>query len=126
MSQRLPDRPLLSPMLSGQLVGLFKALANDTRLRILHHLIRSSEATVNDIAGALGMSPQAISNQLQRMSDWGILKSRREGISIHYRVVNPCVAELLDRAVCWLEQPERTSCGPACGADPAAPLACDI
>lgn len=112
--ERLPERPLLSPILAGQLVGLFKVLANDTRLRILHHLIRSSEATVGDIAGALGMSPQAISNQLQRLSDWGVLRSRREGISIHYRLINPCVAELLDRALCWLEQPDRSDCGPSC------------
>ncbi len=37
------------------------------------------------------MRPQAVSNQLQRLLDRGILGSRREGNSIIYRIVDPCV-----------------------------------
>ena len=90
-------------MLAGQLGGLFKVLSNDTRLRMLHELIRKDEACVSDLSSALGMSQQAISNQLQRLTDWRILSSRREGNSIYYRLVNPCVHELLDRALCFVE-----------------------
>ena len=36
---------------------------------------------VTDLAGSLGMKPQAVSNQLQRLSDLGIVASRREGTS---------------------------------------------
>ena len=90
-------------MLAGQLGGLFKVLANDTRLRILHELIRREEACVTDLCTALGMSPQAISNQLVRLNDWRILSSRRDGVNIFYRIVNPCVPELLDRALCFAE-----------------------
>ena len=90
-------------MLAGQLAGLFKVMANDTRLRLLHELIRQKEACVSDISGALGMSPQAVSNQLQRLTDWRILASRREGNSIFYRIINPCIPELLDRALCFVE-----------------------
>jgi len=99
----LPKRTLLSPMLSGQLAGLFKVMSNDTRLRLLHELIRQKEACVSDLSTALGMSPQAISNQLQRLTDWRILASRRDGNSIFYRIINPCVPELLDRALCFVE-----------------------
>ena len=99
----LPERTLLSPMLAGQLAGLFKVMSNDTRLRLLHELIRQKEACVSDLSAALGMSPQAISNQLQRLTDWRILASRREGNSIFYRIINPCVPELLDRALCFVE-----------------------
>ena len=49
------------------------------------------------------MSPQAISNQLVRLNDWRILSSRRDGVNIFYRIVNPCVPELLDRALCFAE-----------------------
>ena len=99
----LPERTLLSPMLAGQLAGLFKVMSNDTRLRLLHELIRQKEACVSDLSAALGMSPQAISNQLQRLTDWRILASRREGNSIFYRIINPCIPELLDRALCFVE-----------------------
>jgi DNA-binding transcriptional ArsR family regulator len=99
----LPERTLLSPMLAGQLAGLFKVMSNDTRLRLLHELIRQKEACVSDLSAALGMSPQATSNQLQRLTDWRILASRRDGNSIFYRIINPCVPELLDRALCFVE-----------------------
>ncbi|MBS2039695.1 helix-turn-helix transcriptional regulator [bacterium] len=99
----LPERNLLSPMLSGQLAGLFKVMSNDTRLRLLHELIRKQEACVSDLSQALGMSAQAVSNQLQRLTDWRILNSRREGNCIFYRIINPCIPELLDRALCFVE-----------------------
>ena len=73
-------------------MALFKVLANDTRIRLLHHLVRSGEATVTDLAKTLGMKPQAVSNQLMRLSDTGMLASRRDGNNVYYRVVNGCVA----------------------------------
>lgn len=85
------------------LAGLFKVLANDTRLRLLHALARSEELCVTDLAEEVGMKPQAVSNQLQRLADRGILGSRREGLQIFYRIVDPCVPALLDQGLCLLE-----------------------
>ena len=84
-------------------MALFKVLANDTRIRLLHHLVRSGEATVTDMAKTLGMKPQAVSNQLVRLSDTGMLASRRDGNNVYYRVVNGCVPPLLDLALCLME-----------------------
>jgi len=86
-----------------QVMALFKVLANDTRIRMLHHVIRRGEATVTDIAKTLGMKPQAVSNQLVRLSDTGMLSSRREGNNVYYRVVNACVSPLLDLALCLMQ-----------------------
>ena len=99
----LADRPLLSFVESVKVMALFKMLANDTRVRLLHHLVRSGESTVSDLGKALGMKPQAVSNQLVRLSDTGMLCSRREGNNVFYRVVNGCVAPLLDLALCLME-----------------------
>jgi DNA-binding transcriptional ArsR family regulator len=84
-------------------MALFKVMANDTRIRILHHIVRSGEATVTDIAKTLGMKPQAVSNQLVKLSDTRMLTSRREGNNVFYRVENGCVAPLLDLALCLME-----------------------
>jgi len=78
----LKDRPLLNPIQAGGLAAVFKVLANDTRLRLLHALVRTDELCVTDLAASLGMKPQAVSNQLQRLSDLGVLASRRDGTSI--------------------------------------------
>jgi DNA-binding transcriptional ArsR family regulator len=104
----LLDRIDLSALQVVKLKGLFKMIGNETRLLILHALIRSGELCVNDIARALSMKPQTISNQLQRMADKGILGSRREGNSIYYKITDPCVPEILDRALCLIEMTNKS------------------
>lgn len=99
----LSDRPLLSPIQAGGLASVFKVLANDTRLRLLHALLRADELCVTDLATGLGMQPQAISNQLQRLLDLGIVATRRDGNNKYYRVVNGCVEPLLGLALCLTE-----------------------
>jgi DNA-binding transcriptional ArsR family regulator len=103
----LKDRPLLSFVDAVKVVALFKVLANDTRIRLLHHLVRAGEATVTDLAKALGMKPQAVSNQLVRLADTGMLASQRDGNHMYYRVVNGCVPPLLDLALCLMEDEGR-------------------
>jgi DNA-binding transcriptional ArsR family regulator len=108
----LQDRPLLTFVEAVKVMALFKVMANDTRIRIVHHIVRSGEATMTDIAKTLGMKPQAVSNQLVRLSDTRMLASRREGNNVFYRVENGCVAPLLDLALCLMEDernPERTN-----------------
>lgn len=97
------DRPLISLEQARQLMGLFKVFGNDSRLRLLHALVREGELCVTDLAAAVEMKPQAVSNQLQRLVDRGMLASRREGSNIFYRVVDPCVPILLERGLCLIE-----------------------
>lgn len=101
--RNLSDRPLLSPVQAGGLASVFKVLANDTRLRLLHALLRADELCVTDLATRLGMQPQAISNQLQRLLDLGIVATRRDGNNKYYRVLNGCVEPLLGLALCLTE-----------------------
>lgn len=100
----LKDRRLITSAEAAELMGLFKVLANDTRLRLLHALARCGELCVTDLASSVGMKPQAVSNQLQRLVDRGILKSTRRGNNIHYRVVDPCTLNLLDLGLCLIEE----------------------
>jgi DNA-binding transcriptional ArsR family regulator len=105
----LRERPLLTLEQAAEIEGLFKILANDTRLRLLHALSRAGELCVTELATAVEMTPQAVSNQLQRLVDRGILGSRRKGNNIYYRIVDPCVANLLEYALCLSEDAqERT------------------
>lgn len=97
-----PDESPLSDKDASDLEDLFKILANDTRLKLLHHLALAREICVCDLAGSLGMKPQAVSNQLKRLSDRGIVSTRRSGNNIYYRVVDTCILDLLHKAVCLL------------------------
>lgn len=106
----LQQRPMLDPSQAEALAGLFKIFAGETRLRLLHALVREGQLCVNDLAERVGMKPQAISNQLQRLADQKIVSATRNGNQIHYRIVDPCVGSLLQEGLCLLEDsPNRAS-----------------
>lgn len=102
-SPAIEMRPLIDSALAKGLESVFKILGNHTRLRLLHALVRHPDLCVGEISEAIGMKPQAVSNQLQRLVDKGILVSRRSGLKIHYRIVDPCVVSLLDKGLCLVE-----------------------
>lgn len=84
----------IAPAELDRLSLLFKALGDATRLRIVLAL-RSQEMCVCDIAAALGMSESAVSHQLRRLREQGLVRRRREGQVIYYALDDEHVAELL-------------------------------
>ena len=112
------DRPLIDLKRAAALSRLLKIFANDTRLRLLHALERGGEVCVTDLAAAVEMAPQAVSNQLQRLADRGVVSARREGTRLYYRIADPCVAGILDLGFCLLEEtgePSRRRRAPVAG-----------
>lgn len=99
----LSGRPLLSAQQARALESTFKMLANATRLRMLHALERAGELSVGELADILGMKPQAVSNQLQRLADRGIVAARRDGVQMRYSILDPCVPTLLHQGWCLAE-----------------------
>ena len=90
---------------------LFAVLANDTRLRLLHQIARCEEACTTELAEALEMKAQAVSNQLQRLQDKGIVDRRRDGNNVYYRIIDNCVVVLLERGLCLIEEAAKRASG---------------
>ncbi len=67
------------------LLDIFKALSDETRLRILK-LLERDELCVCDIVAALGMSQPKVSFHLNVLKEAGLIKDRKEGRWIHYRL----------------------------------------
>ena len=107
----LAERPLLGIETAAELARVYETLANDTRLRLLHVLLKEGEIYPSGLAAKLGMKPQAVSNQLQRLSDRGIVQTRREGNNVLYRIVDPCIIDLIDRGLCLLEDTRASQAG---------------
>jgi ArsR family transcriptional regulator, lead/cadmium/zinc/bismuth-responsive transcriptional repressor len=99
---KLSERPLISPEEAVELSALFKIFANHNRLRLLHAMARAGEIRVLDLAAALEMKVQAVSNQLQRLADQGFIEASREGQNIFYRIKNPCLPGILEYGLCLL------------------------
>ena len=98
----LAQRALIGEPEVDQLAGLFRVLASDTRLRMLHAIARAGECSVGDIAAEVGATPQTVSNHLQRMADQQIVATRRDGNRIYYRLIDPCVGGLIELGLCLL------------------------
>jgi ArsR family transcriptional regulator len=71
-----------------QLVTLFSALADPTRLRLLHLLSRG-EVCVCYFIEILGETQTKISRHLAYLRRAGIVAARRDGKWMHYRLVQP-------------------------------------
>jgi DNA-binding transcriptional ArsR family regulator len=99
----LAARPLISVRQAKALESTFKMIANATRLRMLHALACDGELCVGELADKLGMKTQAVSNQLQRLADRGIVQAEREGLQIRYSILDPCVLSLLEQGWCLAE-----------------------
>jgi DNA-binding transcriptional ArsR family regulator len=78
---------------------LFAALADRTRLRILHALLVADELCVCDVAHVLGMSVAAASHHLRKLRLLGILKLRNDGKMAYYALRDRFAAELATQAV---------------------------
>lgn len=67
---------------------LFKALADQTRLRIIH-LLGDGEVCVRFFVEMLDAHQPKISRHLAYLRRAGLVSTRREGKWIHYRLVEP-------------------------------------
>ena len=61
-------------------------LGDLTRLKILYALNKGDELCVCDLADILDREVSAISHQLRRLKDRGLVKKRRDGVTIYYRI----------------------------------------
>ncbi len=74
---------------------LFKALAEDNRLRIIH-VIAEGEMTVSQVVEATGLSQPLASHHLRALREAGIVRSRRDGPFIRHALADPNVLERLE------------------------------
>ncbi len=83
------------------LEGVFKALADATRLRILA-LLAGGEVCVCHIHDTLGVPQPTASRHLAYLRRLGLVEVRREGVWMHYRIstaLDPVVQGIIDATV---------------------------
>ncbi len=77
-----------------ELLKIFKALCDETRLKIVEFLL-DGEKCVCEIVPFTKRTQSTVSIQLAKLESLGIVKSRREGKSVYYRISNPKVRRIL-------------------------------
>lgn len=68
----------------NELVSIFKALSDETRLRIVK-LLEHGELCVCDLVEALDLIQPKVSFHLSALKDAGLVRDRKDGKWIHYR-----------------------------------------
>jgi ArsR family transcriptional regulator len=82
------------PLLLADLGELFQVFADPTRLGILSALA-AGELCVCDLGAVLGMSQSAVSHQLAVLRGARLVRYRREGKVVHYRLDDEHVGAIL-------------------------------
>ena len=83
-----PTLVALGDAAARDLVQLFKLLADETRLRIMHYLMQISEMNVRTFVGLLGQTQPAVSHHLALLRIGGIIDRRRQGKNNFYRLTD--------------------------------------
>jgi ArsR family transcriptional regulator len=94
----------LSDAAAVDLERLLKALADKTRLKIIHQLmqVREDDAVcVCDIVPELGLTQPTISYHLKQLRDAGLVEREKRGTFAHYRLA----PEALDRVGAIFAEP---------------------
>ena len=77
--------------------SILKALAHESRLRIVHRLDKG-ECCVCDLVELVGSDQSTVSRHLARLRSAGIVEGERRGKHIYYRLLTPCVLSFLSCA----------------------------
>lgn len=100
-------RTLLPHPLPEELAELiarrFRAMGEPMRVRLLDRL-RDGEASVNDLAAALGTSQQNVSKHLAVLADAGVLARRKEGNRVYYRILDEAIVDVCEQVCGSLHQ----------------------
>lgn len=91
-------------------VEVFRMLADATRVRLLWALL-DQELSVNDLAAAVNKLPTSVSQHLAKLRMARLVRARRDGTRIFYRVENDHVRQLVRDAMSHVDHASSTSLG---------------
>jgi len=111
MASCCATKPLPRLKKAAELASIYRALGDETRLRILA-LLRDGEVCVCHIQGGLRLPQPTISRHLAYLRRAGLVHARREGIWMHYHlapVSSPVVRQVLESALHALTHADTTA-----------------
>lgn len=87
-------------------IDYMKILANRSRLLVMCKISREPHS-VSELVALTGMSQPALSHQLAKLREEGMVSTERKGKQIYYSVASPALADLVEYVCyqfqCWGE-----------------------
>ncbi|WP_043097195.1 ArsR/SmtB family transcription factor [Kallotenue papyrolyticum] len=88
----------ISPEAAQALARIFKAMADPTRVRMLHALSQG-ELPVCDLAQLIGLSESAVSHQLSLLYALRIVRRRKHGRHVFYALDDEHIRRLIEQGM---------------------------
>jgi ArsR family transcriptional regulator len=85
-------------------LGVFQALADENRLRIIE-VLQGGERCVCDLQSSLDLGQSLLSHHLRVLREAGLVRSRKEGRWVHYALSD----EVLNMAEEWISETRETA-----------------
>jgi DNA-binding transcriptional ArsR family regulator len=89
----------LDQLNAAAVADMFKALADETRMKIAYALSVEKEMCVCDVANVIGSSVATASHHLRLLRNMGLAKYRKEGKMVFYSLDDDHVTQLIQIAV---------------------------
>lgn len=97
-------RTLVSTRAAEALAATFSVLGDPTRVRLLDALAMAQELCVCDLAALVDSSESAVSHQLRLLRSLRLVRSRRAGRLVFYRLDDDHIRSLLDQGRRHIEE----------------------
>jgi DNA-binding transcriptional ArsR family regulator len=79
---------------AGEAAAMLRMLSHEARLAVLCELT-GGEKTAGDLVVSSGLSQSALSQHLAKLRDEGLVSTRRESQTIHYRLADAKAARII-------------------------------
>ena len=90
--------PALDEHTAAHVAELFRSFSDTSRVRILSALT-TQELNVGALAVLVGISESAVSHHMRGLRQMGLVKARRDGKEVYYRIEDEHIITLFNQGV---------------------------
>ena len=94
---------VLDELAAANVAELFRAFSDTSRVRIIS-AITTQELNVGTLAEIVGVSESAVSHHMRGLRQMGLVKARRDGKEVYYRIDDEHIITLFNQGVGHVRQ----------------------
>ncbi len=88
---------------AAHVADLFNAFSDTSRVRIISAMI-DQEITISELSKLIGLTESAISHHMRGLRQLKIVRTRRNGREVFYRIIDPHLINLFRQGIDHVEE----------------------
>jgi ArsR family transcriptional regulator len=94
---------ILDEHTAAHVAELFRAFSDTSRVRILSAIVEQ-EINISALAEMVGVTESAVSHHMRGLRQMRLVRSRREGKEVYYRVEDPHIIALFQQGLTHVQE----------------------